>query len=187
MNVAWDLVTRFVTGPDGLVESNFDAFAQAGMVARAESVELGFLGAIVYTASSVHDLLPDSEWLADTTEWSPSEPFMRARPISEETWLAMPETLTAERQFWLFEVVAGPDGDSLTYRGAEIDADLNPQTWFSSLIAAPSLSLALRKRNRCTRSTRRADCKPDTCKGRCRSYAVPDGADVLHLCACTPS
>jgi hypothetical protein len=169
------------------VESNFNVVAQAGLIARAESVEPGFIGAIVYTAGSIDALLPDSEWLADTTEWSPDEPFMRARPISDESWLAMPETLTPERQFWLFEVVAGPDGDGLAYRGADIDPDSNSQTWLANLVAAPSSMLALRKRNRCTRSARHADCKPDTCKGRCRSYAVPDGADVLHLCACTPS
>lgn len=187
MNVAWGSLRQTIVGTSGLSQSLLQAFSDAALVARAESVEPGFVGALIYQDASLRELIESAIPVEDFPSWRADAPFFRATPIANDAWLAMPDTESATPEIWMFEVVDGPNEPLLAYKGGEAESETGVAAMLDKLLARPELVLSWRRRNRCMRPVQEADCKPDTCTGRCRSYSILDGADLLHLCACTRS
>jgi hypothetical protein len=183
-NRVWELWTGF-----GLVDAAASirhTLDEAGLLTEAASVEPGFVGALLYSHESIAPLLKTAGAVPVPPSWS-DEPFFRAAKISDDEWLAMPESASSASEAMMFEVVEGPEEPLLAYRGGTVDSNADAVSLIDRLASNAASVFQWRRRNRCMRPARNAECRADTCTGTCRSYSVLDGADILHLCSCTSS
>jgi hypothetical protein len=159
-----------------------DRLERQEMVQRAEDASVGFVGALLYDAERVATLVSTAEQLAALPY--ATDPLLRARPVEPDLWLALPDTPTPFMEAWVFEVVASSESPLLAFRGGPVEEHTPIERVLARLRSG---LVGSRRRGRCMRAARHADCKPDDCDGTCRSYAVLDGADVLLRCSCISS